>query len=200
VARRPVQAPQVAEALRQKLPYVHGGLNLSLEELIVPVALVADVTGTKGDTPIRRFWRGFTVGAVAGSSGGAVLVNPVDSGVLVTVDAAELVAGGGDLNFGILQEFNLLGPAQRGWLRDRPSGAPGGTAATRPSGAGMNTGLSAVLTPLEQWVRGQTSIELPEPGFATLEPGSAFHAWAGAQNQTVRVWMAWSETSISQGP
>lgn len=87
---RKIQAPRTAEALRQAFPYVEGGLNLQLAEEVVPVAVVADLADRGGPSvpyaqAVLANWT-----PLAGDTVFTRLQNPTTSGVLATVQLAEL--------------------------------------------------------------------------------------------------------------
>ena len=216
MARRKVQAPRVAEALQRLFPFVGGGLDLDLEETVVPVAIVGDASPQDISAGIKYAWSANVTGLTGVDFSAFRMVNPAGSGVTARIEDIQVQTAGAlsitrfiGLPVG-LGSFVPVGITPRkGFVRQRPEGSGGAPIIPRRfSACDLDEGDFLSSAPLEAWWQmaggsffGRTA-ERPngEGGFLwELLPGTQIWAWISAANQLARFSVLWTETPILQG-
>lgn len=142
---RPIQRGTEALALAKHYN-LKGKVPLVLDEVIVPVHLVGDLTGTDAEQPAGGV---FTANAGVGNTPIVGVENPLDSRVIIRIDRYELTGAGASSGCSVWVERSVGGVF--------PSGAP----ATSSLAEWRDSGITGVAT--GRLIQNQTT---PPPPFS----------------------------------
>jgi len=169
-----------------------GKHDLQLDEIIVPVALVADLTEADPLADLRQAQGGEDLGAAAGFIGQMQVFNPVGSGIVIEVYSVQAST--------VASTTWTIGPVtatlavngQAIWQDTRLSGIPVGRFQAQALVAGP------------QIVDGYKVRSLSGAHFflsprVTLLPGNGYRVEAGTQNLQIWGGMLWSERDLLPG-
>lgn len=170
-----------------------GRHKLLLDEIVVPVALVEDLSGVEVLLEKRYAQGGDTQGAVAGNSTRVQIFNPAGSGILVELyQAVAGASGAGVINWGPVVAV-LAGSISGTWQDRRltPASVPAALIQTDNNPAGP-----VLVNPLKLNQLGNTAVLFRCD--VTLLPGTGFVFEGHTVNTSISAGFWWVESALPE--